>query len=236
MDNNKNNSSLDGTVDYGYNFGNYSPEQLGVEETINAVFIIDKSGSVFKYVDELNNAWNEFITRMQKSHHANKIMVSVIEFNHNVDVVHGFRPISELKPIDMRPRIDGTTALYNAVETGLKNALDYRKDLENSGVNCKTLLFVITDGDDNQSGGPPAAAKVKDLIQELLQEERNFMSFESILFGVGEEAKFEEAQQLMGIKHLAKVGTSADDIRKMIGMISQSITSASAGQNISIQF
>lgn len=231
------NSSLDSTVDYNYNYGNYNPENLGVEETVNAVFCIDKSGSVLDYVDEMNKAWNEFIERMQKSHHANKIMVSVVEFNHNVDVLHGFRPISELKPVDMRPRIDGRTALYEAVGAALKNALDYRRDLENSGVNCKTLLFVITDGDDNaSSGGDSAAAKVKDQIQELLKEERNYMSFESILFGVGNQAKFEEAQQLMGIKNLAKVGTTPDEIRRMIGIISQSVTSASTGQGVSIKF
>lgn len=236
MDKNQNSSLDNNVVDYNYNYGNYEPAKVDVEETVNAVFVIDKSGSVLDYVDEMNKAWNEFIERMQKSHHANKIMVSVVEFNDNVDVLHGFRPISELKPVDMRSRISGLTALYKATDTALRNALDYRKDLENSGVNCKTLLFIITDGDDNKSGGPAAADKVKVQIQELLKEERNYMSFESILFGVGTQAKFEEAQQLMGIKHLAKVGTSADEIRKMIGIISQSITSASAGQGVSITF
>jgi hypothetical protein len=34
----------------------------------------------------------------------------------------------------------------------------------------------------------------------------------------------------MGIEHLAKVGTSGDEMKKMIGFISQSISSVSAGQ------
>lgn len=219
-------------VNFDYNFGNYNPNEVEVAETINAVFVVDTSSSVHSYGKELNNALNEFTARMQKSHAASNLFVSIIEFNDNINVTTGFRPISEIQPIDLIPRIGGTTALYKACTVGLKNALDYRKDLENAGVNCKTLLFVITDGEDNASGSVHAS-DVKSIIDDLLKEERNFFSFESILFGVGTDVNFETAQKEMGIKHLAKVGTTADEIRKMINFISSSITSVSTGQGFS---
>lgn len=233
MDNNsKAVSSPNQAVNFNYDFGNYNPNEVTVEETINAVFVIDTSSSVSSYAPELNKALNEFTARMQKSHAADKLFVSVIEFNSNINVVSGFRPISEMQPTDITPRIGGLTALYKACDTGLKNAIDYRKDLENAGVNCKTLLFIITDGEDNASGGV-TADHVKLKITDLMKEERNFFSFESILFGVGSDAEFTKAQTEMGIGHLAKVGTTADEIRKMIGFISQSITSVSSGQGFS---
>ena len=219
-------------VNFDYNFGNFNPNDVEVAETINAVFVVDTSSSVASYGDELNKALNEFTARMQKSHAASNLFVSIVEFNSNVNVTSGFRPISEIQPIDLVPRIGGMTALYKACAVGLKNALDYRKDLENAGVNCKTLLFVITDGEDNASGSV-GAGDVKTMIDDLLKEERNFFSFESILFGVGNDNSFEAAQQDMGIKHLAKVGTTADEIRKMINFISSSITSVSTGQGFS---
>lgn len=230
--NSSNLENLNPDVDYDYNFGNFNPDNVSVEETINAVFVIDTSSSVYSYADDLNKALNEFITRMQKSHAADKLFVSQIEFNEKVRVIHGFKPISELQPVDLSSRIGGSTALYEAVSVGLKNAIDYRHDLENAGVNCKTLLFIITDGDDNES---PTGTEisVKKQINVLLQEERNIFSFESILFGVGDNAVFEKAQQDMGIKHLAKVGTTADEIRKMINFISSSITSVSTGGGVS---
>lgn len=227
-----NSSTLDQDANYDYNYGgNFDPNAVEVAETINAIFVIDTSGSVSSYVGELNKALNEFTTRMQKSHAANQLFVSTVEFNSKVTVTAGFRPISEIKPIDLSSRIGGTTALYDACISALTNALDYRKALENSGVNCKTLLFIITDGEDNASSGTPA--QVKAIIDTLLQEERNIFSFESILFGVGTDSTFETAQQEMGIKHLAKVGTTADEIRKMINFISSSITSVSSGQGVS---
>jgi uncharacterized protein YegL len=219
-------------VNFNYDFGNFNPNDVEVAKTINAVFVVDTSSSVGSYGHELNKALNEFTTRMQKSHAANNLFVSIIEFNDNVRVTSGFRPISEIPAIDLIPRIGGMTALYRACKEGLTNALDYRKDLENAGVNCKTLLFVITDGEDNASGNV-VAGDVKVLIDSLLKEERNFFSFESILFGVGNDDSFETAQKEMGIKHLARVGTTADEIRKMINFISSSITSVSTGQGFS---
>ena len=225
------NSQTDQDVNYDYNFGNYNPNDVEVSETINVVVVMDTSGSVSQYASELSNAFNEFIVRMQKSHAANQLFVSQIEFSSSVSVVSGFRPISEIQPIDLSKRIGGMTALYDACKTGLKNALDYRKDLENSGVNCKTLFFVLTDGEDNSSSANPS--EVKKMIDDLLKEERNFFSFESILFGIGTDSNFEAAQKDMGIKYLAKVGTTADEIRKMINFISSSITSVSTGQGFS---
>lgn len=224
-------SSLNSDVDYNYNFGNYDPNNVQVEETINAVFLIDTSYSVNKYGADLNKAFNEFVDRMQKSHAADKIFVSVIEFNKEINVVHGFKPISEVQPIDILPRIGGTTALYKATDVALQNALDYREALENAGVNSKTLLFILTDGQDNENGDP---AIVKNKIVNLLQEERNIASFNSILFGIGNNStEFEAAKTDMGIECLATVGHTADEIRKMITFISSSITTVSTGGNFS---
>ncbi len=80
-----------------------------------------------------------------------------------------------------------------------------------------------------------SAAEVKNLIDGILKEEKNAFSFESILFGVGNDADFESAQRLMGIKHLAKIGQTGKEIRKMIGFISASI-SRSSGASVQVMF
>lgn len=183
-------SSLNNDINFDYNFGNYNPNDVSVEETINAVFVIDTSSSIHPHVQDLNANLNDFIERMQKSHIADKLFVSQVEFNSQVHVEHGFKPISELGHVDLSPRVGGTTALYKAVETALQNAINYRKDLENVGVNCKTLLFVMTDGENNEPG---EASAVKSIIDNFLVDEKNILSFQSILFGMGNSAKFDAA-------------------------------------------
>jgi len=217
-------------INFNLDFANFNPEEIEVDETINAVFVVDTSYSVSAYVNELNLAFNEFTETMQKSHIADKLFVSVIEFNEKVNVVSGFRPVESIPAMDFSKSVGGWTALYDAVHTGLKNALDYRENLENSGVETKTILYIITDGEDNSSKIP--AYTIKKIIYGLNQEERSAFSFSSVLFGVGNQADFEQAQKDMGIEHLAQIGTSGDEIKKMIGFISQSISSVSAGKSV----
>ena len=215
-------------INFDLDFANYNPDDIQVDETINAVFIVDTSTSVSNYIDELNYAFNDFTESMQKSHVADKLMVSIVEFNTKVRVQNGFKPISSIKKIDFSKKIGGLTSLYDGVLTGLKNALDYRKNLENSGIETKTILFVITDGEDNTSKNN--ANMIAKEIKEQQKDERGAFSFTSILFGIGNDANFTKAQQDMNIEHLAKIGTSGNEMKKMIGFISQSISSLSVGK------
>jgi uncharacterized protein YegL len=221
-------------LDFNLDFANFNPEEIEVDETINAVFVIDTSYSVSTYINELNAAFNDFTESMQKSHVADKLFVSIVEFDKRVRVSSGFRPVTSVTVMDFSKNLGGWTSLYDAVYTGLTNALDYRENLENSGVETKTLLFVITDGEDNSSKNPPS--KVKNIISKLKMEEKSAFSFTSVLFGLGNQANFEKAQKDMGIEHLAKIGTSGDEIKRMIGFISQSISSVSAGKSLTPSF
>lgn len=220
--------------DFNIDFGNFDPQEISSDETINAVLIVDVSPSVDSYINDLNAAFKDFIEEMQRSHVAEKLMVSIIEFNEKINVLSGFQPVSSIdtKKIVFRPCGSGT-ALYDAVLSGITNAVNYRTNLENSGVNCKTLIFTITDGGDNSSRNN--AAKVKNALEDILKDEKNSFSFESILFGVGNDADFENAQKGMGIKHLARIGNTGKEIRKMIGFISASI-SKSSGANAQVVF
>lgn len=216
-------------IDFNLNFNNFNPDDIQTDETINAVFVVDVSPSIHGYVNDLNHAFNDFVASMQQSHVADHLLVSVIEFHNKVSVRTGFQPIIQVPNIQFQPG-GGGTALYDATLQGLKQAVDYRENLEASGVTTKTLLFVITDGADNSSHNQ--ANKVKAELDKILSQEQNVFSFTTILFGVGHATAFENAQKAMGIQHLAKVGTSGAEIKKMIGFISQSISSASSGQNI----
>jgi uncharacterized protein YegL len=78
---------------FGLVFDNFDANKIQTEETINCVFVVDISPSVRDYENDLNNGFNEFVQRMQKSHVADRLFVSSIEFNENINVKTGFQPI-----------------------------------------------------------------------------------------------------------------------------------------------
>jgi uncharacterized protein YegL len=218
------------SIDFNLNYNNFDPNEIQVEETINAVFVVDISPSIESYVNDLNHAFNDFTETMQKSHVAEQLMVSIVEFCENVGVRSGFQPVKSIPKMKFKPTGSGT-ALYDAVKQGLDMALGYRENLEASGVMAKTLLFVITDGGDNSSR--TAANQVKQTLDNVLKNEKNAFSFTTILFGVGDASYFEQAQKDMGIQHIARVGNSGAEIRKMINFISQSISNTANNAGIS---
>lgn len=212
---------------FGLNFNNFDADNIQTDETINCVFVIDKSGSIYNYVNDMNNALNDFVQTMQKSHVADKLLVSTIEFSNNVNVVSGFQPIMNVKDFNIQP--GGITALYDAVKAGIENAINYRNQLQNSGLTAKTLVFIITDGEDNASITKPD--EIKDMLGNIYKDEANAFSFTIIMFGVGDEGNFDSAREKMGIPKnlMAKVGTSGAEIRKMINFISSSVSSSASG-------
>lgn len=217
----------DSDVDFSVSFHNFNPDEIQTDETINCVFVVDISPSVQSYINDLNHAFNDFISHMQQSHLADQLLVSVVEFHEQVAVRSGFQPVTYLPTLHFVPS-GGGTALYDATMRGLRQAVDYRNTLMVSGINVKTLLFVITDGEDNSS--TTSAAQVKAELQRIEADERNMFSFTTVLFGVGNATAFGKAQRDMGIRHLATIGTSGAEIRRMIGIISQSVSSVAGGQ------
>ncbi len=216
-------------LDFNLNYGHFNPDEIQTDETINAVFVVDVSPSVESYAKELNFAFNDFVQSMQKSHVADRLLVSVLDFNETVRARSGFQPIAQVPSIQFVPS-GGGTALYDAAAHGIKAAMDYRQNLEASGVMTKTLIFVITDGEDNSSR--TTAKAVAQTLTQIRSKEKNAFSFLTMLFGVGNAASFEKAQKEMGFQHLACVGQTGADMKKMIGFISQSISGAANGQNI----
>lgn len=225
------------TTDYGYGgYDNYSPDAIGVDEVINVIFVVDVSSSVMNYADELDKAFNDFKNEMSSSTKlAGKVFVSKVLFASDIKERSGFQPVNIVPDFSFAKQIGGMTALYSATKDALENAILYRDTVESGGINAKTLLFVITDGDDNQSPNG-TADQVKSIIDSLNKDERSFNSFFSILFGVGTERDvFEKAYKNMGFHALATLSDSAKDIRRMINIISASVSSMSSGQMPSVQ-
>ena len=207
---------------------NFDPDNIMSSEVVLITLVIDKSYSVATFGSELKKCLTDYINEMKNSHHASKILVQTILFGEKVEIENGYRPISEIQ--DFNFKINGSgTALYDGVLVAMTNSLDYQNSLRDSGLDCKNIVFVITDGCDNSSSHRPD--EVKKLHEKLMTEEINMGSFSSILVGVGKsnESYFTEAKEDMGILNIKTITDSAKDIRSVIGMLSASTSSVAGG-------
>jgi len=216
-----------------YNNQNFDPNSLANQTSTVILFgvVVDVSPSISSYVTTMNTAAREvFMKELKNSHRKNDILIKCVTFCEKVDHKSGFTPILSLPDdyLDSAP-VGGGTALYQAVFETLEAVVKYREDLENQGIEVRTNIFIITDGQDNSS---PRGAdrKIRDIIEGLRQNEAWANSFTITMLGVGQRQPFEEACKQMGLdptKCLITVGQSGSEIRKQMGVVSQSVSSSS---------
>lgn len=217
----------------GFNIGNFDPSSIQEDEVILMAIVMDVSPSIQSFEKDLNENFKALIEELQQSHVSSKIMVKVIDFNEVVTERTGYIPITQVDPKTFIFKASGgSTALVDAAKKAVEATVDYRTHLEATGINVKTLVFVITDGAENSSKAK--FADVAAILDNINKEERNVFSFETILFGIGNNSReFEDAQKNLHFKHLAVVGQSAKEIRKMIGFISASVSKSNSNAPIS---
>ena len=219
---------------------NYDPNLVANDTTDVILFleIKDKSGSTSLFADEMNIASRElFINELGKSHRKNEIMVKQITFDDVVKHKSGFQKITDVSQdyFDVTP--NGLTALYAAVNQGFKHIAAYREDLEKQGVNCKCCVFIVTDGDDNKSTLADQH-ECKAFVDALRLNEMWANSFNITVMGVNKQLEpvFRQACVNMGLNPdvcLVTVDADPKEIRKVIGVVSQSVSSSSANQGVS---
>lgn len=222
-----------------FNQANFDPNSLASMTSSVIMFtgVIDRSPSISSYVDAMNTAMSDvFMKELKNSHRKDDIIIKAVYFNKTVKHKSGFLPIANLQDDYLETAGTGSgTALYDAVLQALEGAIAYREDLENQGVDVRTNITIITDGMDNSSNRN-AAKKVAAIVEDLRKNEGWINSFTITMIGVGKDVDFEHACKQMGLdptKCLTKIGTSAGEIRKMMGVVSQSVSSSGAAAAVS---
>jgi uncharacterized protein YegL len=216
-----------------FNSTNFDPNQLAQQTSavIMIAVVLDKSPSISNYVVEMNNAMRDvFMQELKNSHRASDIVIQCTEFNENVTFKSGFQPIENLHDDYLSVKASGSgTALYSAVNQTFQNISAYRTDLELQGIDVKTNVFIITDGEDNSSNFGEDKV-IKTFIDNLKRNEAWANTFTFTMYGVGISTSFTQSCSDMGLdptKVLTTIGADAKSIRNMMGVMSQSASSSS---------
>jgi uncharacterized protein YegL len=223
------------------NYGtvNFDPAQIAnqTSSVIQFIVIADESPSVSGYVGDMNKSLEElFMKELKGCHRKDDIMVKCITFSEDVEHKSGFQPILNLDDNYLHLKARGRgTALYDAVLKGLQESITYREDLEDQGIDVRTAIYIITDGEDNSSDSQ-SATSIKKIVDDMRSNEAWINSFTISMLGVGSDSSFRSSCKNMGLNPdlcLVTVSTNAQEIRKVLGVVSQSISSSSAASTVS---
>ena len=116
--------------------------------------------------------------------------------------------------------------LYDAWCDALAANVAYAQQLRDGGTPCRSVVVVITDGEDVGSGRRPV--ECKQLSQDLLGSEQFILGF----VGVGREADFCQVARNMGIPSgciMVQKNSTPSALRQVFQMVSQSAIRASQG-------
>jgi hypothetical protein len=146
-------------------------------------------------------------------------------FNDEVRVHHAYVPVDDAGRLDARSYAGcGGTRLYDTWIEALGANVAYAQRLRDGGTPCKSVVVVITDGED--CGSRARVGECARVSRELLASEQFVLAF----VGVGDDVDFRGVARKMGVPDgsvAVQKGTTPGELRKLFQMVSQSAIRAS---------
>ncbi|MEI6835866.1 MAG: hypothetical protein WCK59_03450 [Candidatus Falkowbacteria bacterium] len=121
----------------------------------------------------------------------------------------------------------GGTPLYDETAVILATVLAKTQEFENSGVACRSVTLIVTDGADEHSR-KQTPAKIKQVVLDMLKTENHIIAGMGIDDGT---TKFRQIFEEMGIpaEWILTPGGSESEVRRAFQVFSQSAVRASQG-------
>jgi uncharacterized protein YegL len=224
-----------------FNFSATKPEVLGATEYTIVTLVVDISGSVIPFSNELLETVKSVVTACQKSPRAENLLFRLISFNDTVMEVHGFVQLNGIKADDYQAlQCGGRTALFDAVHEAIGATISYGQRLIDQDFDANAIVFVVTDGLDWGSTMTPRT--IKDLVDKAVIGEQ-LESLTTILVGVNADdcedalerfVKEANLSQFINIGDVTpqKLAKLAQFVSKSISSTSQSLGTGGASQQL----
>ena len=189
--------------------------------------LLDASSSIASSGLEqaVRDGYNTLVDTFMQSKERDSIMLALWTFNDEQSVMHSYMPILEATKLDASNyQAGGATALYDTWCAALAANIAYAQQLRNTGTPCRSIVVILTDGEDCGSDRTPS--ECASLSRDLLKSEQFILAF----VGVGSDSSFRDVARSMGVPDgCIEVQASANPaaLRKIFHMVSQSAIRAS---------
>lgn len=144
---------------------------LGADAYTLFGLILDKSGSVGGFENEIETCTQNVIKGCQNAPRADNMLVRTLTFDRNIDVVHDFKLLNDCAPNNYKGIINpgSTTSLYDASVNIVESVAAAGKDLMSKDYAVNGIVCIITDGED--VGSKYTAASVRASIEKAKRSE-----------------------------------------------------------------
>jgi hypothetical protein len=215
---------------YGYSATKLA--DLGATEYTLVTLVVDDSGSIASFKQDMINAIKEVVKACRYSPRADNLMIRLVTFSNSLKEVHGFKLLANCNPDDYDGILNqgGMTALFDATVNSVDATSAYGKTLSENQFSTNGIVIVITDGADNQSsnGISAVSASLKNAMANETLE-----SLVSILIGVNIAdpqiaAALSDLNTQGGFTQYVELGNATSKtLAKLAQFVSKSISSQS---------
>ncbi len=202
-------------------------EDITASDVTLVTLLVDASSSIHGYGLEasVREGQNHLVDALSACRERDSMLLSLWTFNDDIRVVHSYVGVDDAAKLDAKTYAGvGGTRLYDAWLDALAANVAYAQRLRDSGTPCKSVVVVVTDGEDSCSRR--RYAECARLSKELVASELFTLAF----VGVGNGAAFTKVAKNMGVPDgnvLVQKQTTPSAIRALFRLVSQSTIRAS---------
>lgn len=159
-------------------------ENLTDTEYMVGEIVVDVSGSMGGHERKLEKMLADITSMNKKLPTANKIMQRVSLFSSGLKELHGTRLVSNISDSEYNGKIrtGGLTALNDAALYALESSEKFCRDLMDNDYDASAVIFVLTDGGENDSRKATRDA-IEGKIASIRKNEESMTSLTTCLIG-----------------------------------------------------
>ena len=204
-------------------------EDIVASDVTLVTLLVDASSSIHDrgLEDAVRAGQNTLVDALCDTRERDAILMALWTFDSDVRVLHSYVGLDDVTRLDDKTyKALGSTRLYDTWCDALTANVLYAEQLRSSGTPCKSVVVVITDGED--VGSKRRAADCARISRDLLASEQFTLAF----VGVG-TSDFHSIAREMGVPDgciAVQAQATPSAIRQVFRMVSQSAIRASQGR------
>lgn len=201
-------------------------EDILASDVTLVTLLVDASSSIHDRGLEaaVRDGENTLVDALAATREKDSILMALWTFDDEIRVVHSYVGLGDVTRLDAKNyKARGCTRLYDTWCDALAANVAYADRLRSSGTPCKSVVVVVTDGED--VGSKKTASACAAISRDLLASEQFTLAF----VGVG-TADFQKVARDMGIPDgcvAVQAQATPSAIRQVFRMVSQSAIRAS---------
>jgi hypothetical protein len=196
-------------------------DELTTDSVTLISLVLDCSFSMQPNEKAVCEAYDELVVKaMRESKQAASMLISCSVFDESVKPLYGFKKVSDIGKIGSQYQARGNaTAVYDAAINAMTGVRAYAKNLNDGGVSTKCVVVVFSDGGNN-TGAVMDPSKVKTVADDCVKSEMFYLVY--VGFKASPADNLDAIGHSMGFANVLTTSNSPSDVRKAMGLVSQS--------------